>query len=309
MLYLASQLPRRAELLARLGPAFEPLDLEVPEVRAPDEPRRSTSAACPPTRPGPGWRNRPHPQAVVLGSDTEVVLDGEVFGKPADAADAAAMLRRLAGRTHQVMTVVAVAGGRATAQVESRSEVTFAPMAEADIAPTSPPASRWARPVPTPSRAGRALRRASVRQLLRRDGGLADARNLDPAARIQGGSDGRGNPGQCHPRETRVAVVETACCRNCTSSAAGGRGVVGNIYKGKVQRVMPGMQAAFVEVGLERAAFLHANDVVRPPPRWPADTGKPPCRRLPAADRRAAARRPGSWCRWSRTRSAPRARA
>src|SRR5690606_2239982 len=42
------------------------------------------------------------------------------------------------------------------------------------------------------------------------------------------------------------------------------RGVVGNIYNGRVQRVMPGMQAAFVDIGLERAAFLHANDVLRP---------------------------------------------
>src|SRR5574337_2138026 len=42
------------------------------------------------------------------------------------------------------------------------------------------------------------------------------------------------------------------------------RGYVGNIYKGRVQRVMPGMQAAFVEIGLERAAFLHASDIVRP---------------------------------------------
>src|SRR5690349_15715672 len=42
------------------------------------------------------------------------------------------------------------------------------------------------------------------------------------------------------------------------------RGYVGNIYKGKVSRVMPGMQAAFVEIGLDRAAFLHASDIVRP---------------------------------------------
>jgi ribonuclease G len=47
------------------------------------------------------------------------------------------------------------------------------------------------------------------------------------------------------------------------------RGVVGNVYKGRVQRVMPGMQAAFVEVGLERAAFLHASDVLRPPQEPP----------------------------------------
>ena len=42
------------------------------------------------------------------------------------------------------------------------------------------------------------------------------------------------------------------------------RGYVGNIYKGKVSRVMPGMQAAFVEIGLDRAAFLHASDIIRP---------------------------------------------
>lgn len=61
--------------------------------------------------------------------------------------------------------------------------------------------------------------------------------------------------------------------------------MVGNIYKGKVQRVMPGMQAAFVEVGLERAAFLHANDVVRPAPA-PAsvvDTEETPIPPPPAA--------------------------
>ncbi len=66
------------------------------------------------------------------------------------------------------------------------------------------------------------------------------------------------------PRETRVAVVENGMLQELHIERGWSRGVVGNIYKGKVQRVMPGMQAAFVEVGLERAAFLHANDVLRP---------------------------------------------
>ena len=65
------------------------------------------------------------------------------------------------------------------------------------------------------------------------------------------------------PRETRVAVVENGMLQELHIERGWRRGVVGNIYKGKVQRVMPGMQAAFVEVGLDRAAFLHANDVVR----------------------------------------------
>ncbi|QHG87540.1 MULTISPECIES: ribonuclease G [Xanthomonas] len=68
------------------------------------------------------------------------------------------------------------------------------------------------------------------------------------------------------PRETRVAVIENGMLQELHIERGWRRGVVGNIYKGKVQRVMPGMQAAFVEVGLERAAFLHANDVVRPVP-------------------------------------------
>ncbi|HET6397504.1 MAG TPA: ribonuclease G [Pseudoxanthomonas sp.] len=68
------------------------------------------------------------------------------------------------------------------------------------------------------------------------------------------------------PRETRVAVVENGMLQELHIERGWRRGVVGNIYKGRVQRVMPGMQAAFVEVGLERAAFLHANDVIRPAP-------------------------------------------
>ncbi|HEY0860577.1 MAG TPA: ribonuclease G [Pseudoxanthomonas sp.] len=66
------------------------------------------------------------------------------------------------------------------------------------------------------------------------------------------------------PRETRVAVVENGMLQELHIERGWSRGVVGNIYKGKVQRVMPGMQAAFVDIGLERAAFLHAGDVVKP---------------------------------------------
>src|SRR5207342_1032074 len=67
------------------------------------------------------------------------------------------------------------------------------------------------------------------------------------------------------PRETRVAVVENGMLQELHIERASRRGVVGNVYKGRVQRVMPGMQAAFVEIGLERAAFLHASDILRVP--------------------------------------------
>jgi ribonuclease G len=73
------------------------------------------------------------------------------------------------------------------------------------------------------------------------------------------------------PRETRVAVVENGMLQELHIERGWRRGVVGNIYKGRVQRVMPGMQAAFVDIGLERAAFLHANDILRPAPVASAD--------------------------------------
>ncbi|MCB1636297.1 MAG: S1 RNA-binding domain-containing protein, partial [Xanthomonadales bacterium] len=66
------------------------------------------------------------------------------------------------------------------------------------------------------------------------------------------------------PRETRVALIENGMLQEIGIERASRRGYVGNIYKGKVSRVMPGMQAAFVDVGLERTAFLHASDLQTP---------------------------------------------
>ncbi len=65
------------------------------------------------------------------------------------------------------------------------------------------------------------------------------------------------------PRETRVAVIENGMLQEVQLERSSRRGYVGNIYKGKVLRVMPGMQAAFVDIGLDRAAFLHASDIQR----------------------------------------------
>ncbi len=66
------------------------------------------------------------------------------------------------------------------------------------------------------------------------------------------------------PQETRVAFVENGVLQEVHIERARRRGLVGNIYRGKVCRVLPGMQAAFVEIGLERTAFLHASDVLNP---------------------------------------------
>jgi len=64
------------------------------------------------------------------------------------------------------------------------------------------------------------------------------------------------------PRETRVALIENGVLQEVLVERTRRRGLVGNIYKGRVCRVLPGMQAAFVDIGLDRAAFLHASDIL-----------------------------------------------
>ncbi|WP_287880336.1 ribonuclease G [Aquitalea sp.] len=64
------------------------------------------------------------------------------------------------------------------------------------------------------------------------------------------------------PQETRVAVLEDSIVQELHVERAASRGIVGNIYLGQVKRVLPGMQSAFIEIGLERAAFLHIADVL-----------------------------------------------
>jgi ribonuclease G len=64
------------------------------------------------------------------------------------------------------------------------------------------------------------------------------------------------------PMETRVALVEDGSTQDVHIERSGSRGIVGNIYAGKVVRVLPGMQAAFVDIGVERTSFIHVSDIV-----------------------------------------------
>jgi ribonuclease G len=66
------------------------------------------------------------------------------------------------------------------------------------------------------------------------------------------------------PREVRAALLEDGVVQEIHIERPSRRGLVGHLYKGRVSRVLPGMQAAFVEIGLERTAFLHASDIARP---------------------------------------------
>jgi ribonuclease G len=66
------------------------------------------------------------------------------------------------------------------------------------------------------------------------------------------------------PRETRAALLENGVLQELFIERASKLGLTGNLYKGRVSRVLPGMQAAFIDIGLERTAFLHVSDIVQP---------------------------------------------
>ncbi len=134
MLYLASQSPRRRQLLEQIGVAFQVIDVEVPEVRGAVESPHHYVSRVARDKALAGLAAVADPHAVVLGSDTEVVLDDEVFGKPRDAADAAAMLRRLSGRTHAVISAVWLVSATGEWFDDSVSHVRFATLDESTIA-------------------------------------------------------------------------------------------------------------------------------------------------------------------------------
>ncbi|MGH8234078.1 MAG: Maf family protein [Rhodanobacteraceae bacterium] len=135
MLYLASQSPRRHQLLKQLGVSFKVVDVEVPEARDPSE---SPSVyvervAAAKARSGLAAVAARDPGAVVLGADTEVVVDDRVFGKPADASAASAMLRDLSGRTHTVISIVCCASAMGENLAVCESSVTLAVLEDAAI--------------------------------------------------------------------------------------------------------------------------------------------------------------------------------
>lgn len=135
MLHLASKSPRRRELLLRHGFDFGIVDLDIPEHPAPGESPEDYVRRVAREKAGAGLlRLVGQADAVVLGADTEVALDDRIFGKPVDADEAAAMLRALSGRTHRVISSVAVVSAAREAQTTSVTEVRFAPLDDARIA-------------------------------------------------------------------------------------------------------------------------------------------------------------------------------
>ncbi|MFC5740640.1 Maf family protein [Dyella tabacisoli] len=134
MLYLASQSPRRRQLLELLGVDNTVVDVDVPEQRMAGEPPQHYVSRVALDKARAGLATLADADAVVIGADTEVVLDDEVFGKPADAADASAMLRRLSGRTHEVISVVWAVSAAGEKHEVCVSRVRFPALDEATIA-------------------------------------------------------------------------------------------------------------------------------------------------------------------------------
>lgn len=144
-IYLASRSPRRRELLRQIGVHFDLLvfrggergeDADVDETPEPGEPVERYVERLALTKAEAGfrrlhWRILPH--CPVLAADTTLELDGAIIGKPADAEDAAAILRRLSGRTHRVLTAVAMSDGTRTRSRTSISEVRFRTLNDAEI--------------------------------------------------------------------------------------------------------------------------------------------------------------------------------
>jgi septum formation protein len=142
--YLASRSPRREELLRQLGIEYSSLRLRVASTRDRDVVEGAHDAEPPlhyveriaRTKATIGWQRmlqRALPPRPVLGADTEVVLDGKIFGKPVDGKDAVRMLTLLSGRTHHVLTAVAWCWEQQTMAEISTTAVTFRPLEEDEI--------------------------------------------------------------------------------------------------------------------------------------------------------------------------------
>jgi septum formation protein len=137
MLYLASQSPRRRELLTQIGVEHQVVSASIDESRQSGETAEEYVQRLAREKSRAGWAQLQVlglPAAPVLGADTAVVVDGDILGKPNDAADAMAMLRRLSGRSHDVMTGIAIYDGVGEQVRISRTRVWFRALDDGEIA-------------------------------------------------------------------------------------------------------------------------------------------------------------------------------
>ncbi|ORU91979.1 MAG: septum formation protein Maf [Cycloclasticus sp. symbiont of Bathymodiolus heckerae] len=129
---LASASPRRAELLNQIGVEFDAMPVDIDEAPLKGERAYDYVQRLALEKAQAAKHFSKQSDMLVLGSDTSVVIDGCILGKPDDRDHAREMLRELSGRTHSVMTSVAILGEQ-TLSIVSESKVTFTILSESDI--------------------------------------------------------------------------------------------------------------------------------------------------------------------------------
>lgn len=131
MIILASGSPRRKSLLESIGVDFRIFRPDVNEEYLPPESASEYCSRLARTKAQSGQRE--YPGATVIAADTIVVIDGEILGKPSDRRQAAEMLRKLSGRTHEVITGLAVCSGGIVHVQDVHTMVRFRPLSEREI--------------------------------------------------------------------------------------------------------------------------------------------------------------------------------
>jgi septum formation protein len=135
LIYLASASPRRSQLLDQIRVRHEVRPVDLDETRWANEAPHDYVQRLAEEKAQALWqRIPPEAQRPVLAADTTVAIGGEVFGKPRDRSDGIEMLRRLSGRTHQVLTAIALQTARGCDRRLSVSDVTFAALSPEDCA-------------------------------------------------------------------------------------------------------------------------------------------------------------------------------
>lgn len=134
MIYLASKSQRRHELLSQLGVQFDVIDVIVHEQRQPSEQPEDYVNRVAREKAGAGLLQlQGSPMAIVMGADTDVVLNDKVLGKPENSEQAYQMLKQLSGNTHEVITAVWLVSAEREAHCIVRTKVSFAKLTDQEV--------------------------------------------------------------------------------------------------------------------------------------------------------------------------------
>ncbi len=261
MIALASASPRRRELLGQLQQDFVLVSGTIDETQLVGETANQYVLRLAEQKAQAGFSSQSTPLPT-LGADTIVQVDDLVLGKPVDLADFQRMMRLLSGRSHWVKTAVAIATEQGVISTTVATKVWFKQLSEQEIL------WYWNTGEPADKAGGYGIQGLAGQFVQRIDGSYFAVVGLplyETAQLLQALKDAAMSAElliNVTPSETRVALIENGVLQEVHIERQAKHGLVGNIYMGKISRVLPGMQAAFVDIGLDKAAFLHASDIV-----------------------------------------------